>query len=364
MKFFTLKDWEHTPSRNHKINAFAEQQHRAKAISFILRTSYQLKLKYTTICTACIYFHQFYFRRSFGMHDKYDIACACIHFACKCEEDRRRLSDVMETCYYFKFSTKCPKPQSIEYDKILHTIQEKELLLLQTLEFDFCVVQPFDYLVLILSYWKSLFCPSLKEEKTSAIESKNVSLDILKFYFKIGWYFIFDCLKLYEMVVYCPEHIAIACMELSLRYVSIAYQEQKINDLNTDCITNNVNTNGNHMDTDADFNQLNERYYGSILPLDVFLMNDDECILDVENEWYLELEPNMTLDELQYLCERIAQFSDFERVLKVKQKVQKENGFRINMQLLKEWRKPNNMVVQKKKQGSKEKPIYEYSYKA
>ena len=112
MKYFTFEDLDNTPSRKHKVSIEEEFRCRARAISFILRCGHQLKLKYTTICSAAIYFHTFYFRRSLKVHDKYDIATSCLYFASKAEEDRRRLIEVVEAARYFKFWKKIKSVQA------------------------------------------------------------------------------------------------------------------------------------------------------------------------------------------------------------------------------------------------------------
>eukprot|EP01084_Bolivina_argentea_P267886 454870_1 len=222
MKYFTLEDLENTPSRNHKVCQEEEFRCRARAVSFILRCGYQLKLKYTTLCSASIYFHIFYFRRSLKVHDKYDVATACLYFASKCEEDRKRLIEVVETAYYFKFYKKAPNPRLNNKTKLASQeecskIINKELLLLQTLEFDFDVEQPFDYFTLILNHWKY-------NKKYLISKGKQKQTQILQFYFKIAWFFVYDSLKLVNIVMNPTEHISIACIELAIRYVYNAFK--------------------------------------------------------------------------------------------------------------------------------------------
>ena len=219
MKYFTFEDLEATPSRKHKVDLEEEFRCRARAVSFILRCGHQLNLKYTTICTASIYFHIFYFRRSLKLHDKYDIATACLYFASKCEEDRKRLIEIVETSYYFKYCKKAPNPKLNNKTKLLsqdecYKIIQKELLLLQTLEFDFDIEQPFDYFIIIINHWKY---------------TKKYNINIVKYYFKIAWFFVYDAIKIVNIVMNPSEHIAIACIELALRYVNNAfYIQQKV----------------------------------------------------------------------------------------------------------------------------------------
>lgn len=226
MKFFTLEDLKNTPSRKHKTPQDEEFRCRARAVAFILRCGHQMKLKYTTMTTAAIYFHTFYFRRSLKVHDKYDIATACLYFASKCEEDRKRVIDVMETCYYFKYQKKAPNPRlnaksKSQSEELCALIRDKELILLQTLEFDFDVEQPFDYFPLILNKWRD-------NKLLPELLAKNEQLEIMQFYFKIAWFFVYDAIKLVNIVMNASEHIAIACVELAIRYVNCAYIQQQV----------------------------------------------------------------------------------------------------------------------------------------
>lgn len=226
MKFFTLEDLQSTPSRKHKVDQEEEFRCRARAVAFILRCGHQLKLKYTTICSAAIYFHTFFFRRSLKLHDKYDVATSCLYFASKCEEDRKRLIEVVETSYYFKYCKKAPNPKlnhktKLESQDECYKIINKELLLLQTLEFDFDIEQPFDYFPLIMNHWKYTkkyllsHCGNIKQN------------EIIQYYFQIAWFFVYDAIKIVNIVMNPPEHIAVACIELAIRYVNTAYHQQQ-----------------------------------------------------------------------------------------------------------------------------------------
>ena len=226
MKFFTLEDLNSTPSRKHEIKQNEEFRRRARAVAFILRCGHQMKLKYTTMATAAIYFHTFYFRRSMEVHDKYDIATACLYFASKVEEDRKRVIDVMETAHYFKYNKKAPNPRlnaktKTQSEEECAKIRDKELILLQTLEFDFDVEQPFDYLPLILRVWR-------EQDLLPGLMAKSEQREIMQFYLKIAWFFVYDALKMVNIVMNASEHIAVACVELAIRYVETAFVQQQV----------------------------------------------------------------------------------------------------------------------------------------
>jgi len=293
MKYFTKEDLLATPSRKHKTPQDEEFRCRARAVAFILRCGHQMKLKYTTMTTAAIYFHTFYFRRSLKVHDKYDIATACLYFASKCEEDRKRVIDVMETAYYFKYNKKAPNPRlnakaKAQSEEECAKIRDKELILLQTLEFDFDVEQPFDYFPLILSVWRE------QSNLLPGLMANNERLEIIQFYFKIAWFFVYDALKLVNIVMNASEHIALACVELAIRYVEKAFVQQQ-----------NSHSDGGQ---DFDFNDLAKRTH--ILPHEIF--KNEVCLLKIAADWYLKFDSLLTATVMNELCEAILDICDLE----------------------------------------------------
>jgi hypothetical protein len=47
-----------------------------------------------TVATACVFFHRFFFRRSFRKFDTVLIAAGCVFLACKATEQLRRLREL------------------------------------------------------------------------------------------------------------------------------------------------------------------------------------------------------------------------------------------------------------------------------
>merc|ERR1719323_293851 len=116
-----------TPSTRHGMTAKEELAERRKGAKFIQAVCHQLRLPYNTAATACTYFHKFYTRRSFKVHGKFDIAAACLYLAAKSEETRKRVKDIMETCYYVQHKRKAPDPKSRhdEHEKLCNRILDK-----------------------------------------------------------------------------------------------------------------------------------------------------------------------------------------------------------------------------------------------
>ena len=106
---FNERDWAETPSRRHDVKESIEISERALGIHFLNKLGHQTRLKHSAIATGCLYFHIFFFRRSLMIHDKMDVATACLFLAAKCDENRRRLKDICESAYYLKNKKKIEK---------------------------------------------------------------------------------------------------------------------------------------------------------------------------------------------------------------------------------------------------------------
>ena len=242
------------------------------------------------------------------MHDKYDVAASCLYFASKSEEDRRRLIEIVEAAHYFKFYKKINKNQQIAQAECTKVIN-KELILLQTLEFDFDTEHPFNHFVLVLNHWKK------NKKYLISLGSERQSL-ILEFYFKIAWFFVYDALKLVNIVMNASEHISIACIELALRYVECAYFEQQTQDE-----SNAAN--------DFNFEALDKK--NNILPFEIF--ESEKCLLSLSADWFKEFDDLLSVDLVNKLCDAIVDISDLEKT-----NSKEKNAMYIKKALLKKQR--------------------------
>lgn len=192
MHLFTIEEWQNSPSRyddTGKVLMSTEHESisRAKQIKHIFRMCYQLKLPYTVRYTACVYFHTYCFRRSLQYYDISSISAACIYLASKTEEQRRCVRDVAETAYYYTKNKKAPNPTkgtqfALDHKKLLDALQDAELILMQTLEFNFEVSQPYGYLNVMFKVFKSIYCAiddenDIDDEKNNNNNNNNNSLD-------------------------------------------------------------------------------------------------------------------------------------------------------------------------------------------
>jgi len=199
-----------TPSIRHGMTKEEENSKRKQGIEFIMNCGHQLRLPYNAICTAAVYFHKFYIRRSFKVHLHYDIAAACLYLAAKAEETRKRCAAVVETCYYVRHEKKAPSPRTspAEHSALVERVLDKELILLQTIEFNFQVSLPHIYLPVIFDWFKGHY--------TKVPEPR------IRKCFQIAWFYIGDFFKLPVVIFHPPQWLALVCVELGIRHETLA----------------------------------------------------------------------------------------------------------------------------------------------
>ncbi|QPG73771.1 hypothetical protein FOA43_001085 [Brettanomyces nanus] len=122
-----------------RIGFTVECQKRAKGIVFMFACCRQLKLSRSVALTASYYYHRFYMRRDFSYYHYFEIAATCLFIACKAEECRRKLADVVKVCasiaMWGKMNDTIDEDSKI-YWKWKDTITNLEELLLEVLCFD------------------------------------------------------------------------------------------------------------------------------------------------------------------------------------------------------------------------------------
>merc|ERR1712087_430639 len=151
-------------------------------------------------------------------------------------------------------------------EKQCSKIRDLELTILQTLEFDFDVEQPFGHLGFILRVWVE------QHTLLSGLQlDDDAQLAIMRHYMKIAWFFAVDTLKMVNIVMNAQEHLAVACTELAIRYVEIAFHQQ----------LNKERKSALESDQDFDFEKLDQQT--NILPHDIF--TGGHCLLQLENDW-------------------------------------------------------------------------------
>lgn len=92
-----------TPSRvvgdqKRRISMQEEVVKRCKGVAYIFNSCRYLKLSRSVALTAATLFHRYYVLYDMGSTHYYEIGATCVFIACKSEECRRKLSDVIKVC--------------------------------------------------------------------------------------------------------------------------------------------------------------------------------------------------------------------------------------------------------------------------
>ncbi|CDK26805.1 unnamed protein product [Kuraishia capsulata CBS 1993] len=136
--------FQESPSRA-KLAFKDEITRRAKGVQFIHNLAKSLNLSRLVAITASVYLHRFYMRKDILGHHYYEIAGASLFLACKAEECRRKLHDVVVWCA--RLSSKDPKMIVDEQTKVFWQWRDRlvrlEEKLLEVLCFDMTPDQPY-----------------------------------------------------------------------------------------------------------------------------------------------------------------------------------------------------------------------------
>lgn len=138
-----------TPSRKssnpEKQTSFEEEmQKRIKGVYYIFNCSRHLHLSRSVSLMAAIYLQRFYLKMEVKSYHYYDVGAASIFIACKAEESRRKMSDVVKLCVRVALGN---KEQIDESSKIFWkrkaTITNLEEIILDVFSFDVTPENPY-----------------------------------------------------------------------------------------------------------------------------------------------------------------------------------------------------------------------------
>lgn len=142
---FDLDDFEReTPSRNKGISFQDEVNKRVKGVAYIFSCCKQLRLSRSVGLTAAICFHRFYMFEDLVAYHYFEVAATALFVACKSEECRRNLKDVVKVCA--KIASGKPDPVDEEskiYWRWKDLLVKLEELLLEKLNFDVTPENPY-----------------------------------------------------------------------------------------------------------------------------------------------------------------------------------------------------------------------------
>eukprot|EP00483_Globobulimina_turgida_P011399 UN11421 len=124
------------------------------------------------------------------------------------------------------------------------------------------------------------------------------------------------------------EHISVACVELAVRYVSNAWNNQQKNAPQGKDIKNVKNGH------DFSFETLDRR--NNSLPFELF--EDEKCLLQLPSNWFAEFDDLLSLELLNKICNAIVDAADTDNNKINKSKVDR-NPMYVGKHLLKQTRK-------------------------
>eukprot|EP01083_Nonionella_stella_P064810 169265_1 len=212
--FYSPSIFESGAALAHGLDLRGERQYRILIIQYMFECGEWLSLPYNTICIAIIYFHKFFASISIRAHDPYFISTSCLYTAGKQEETRIRLDKCAR--FLFQYKHKRNNPPKKEIDRICKKLCIAELLCTQINKFYYNMNLPFDYLLPIVSQWKSVYIPHQTNTET------------LKYIYTLhAFKFIQQSFYIPIHIIVPPQKIAIVCMELSLRLNYEKYRQQQ-----------------------------------------------------------------------------------------------------------------------------------------
>lgn len=133
-----------TPSRIKGMSFQDEVNKRVKGVAYIFSCCKQLRLSRSVGITAAICFHRFYMYEDLLTHHYFEVGATALFVACKSEECRRNLKDVVKVCA--KIASGKPDPideESKVYWRWKDLIVKLEELLLEKLNFDVTPENPY-----------------------------------------------------------------------------------------------------------------------------------------------------------------------------------------------------------------------------
>mmetsp|Transcript_1908 Transcript_1908/g.2646 ORF Transcript_1908/g.2646 Transcript_1908/m.2646 type:complete len:315 (+) Transcript_1908:59-1003(+) len=158
-------DINELPSVKDGMSVQEEATKRKKTSRFIEEACRILKLPRVATATALVFFHRFYAKHSFGKHDRFEVAVACILLAAKTEESPRKVVNVLEECHKLRSRAMAAgrmnnqgnspsttpseplDPKGEEFTKLKERILLLERVVLHTIGFELSVDHPYKFIV-------------------------------------------------------------------------------------------------------------------------------------------------------------------------------------------------------------------------
>lgn len=201
---FSEKELQVSASFRDGITWEIESELRQKSCLFIEDLSATLSIPKLTTATAQVFFHRFFVRQSFKVHDRYMIATACLFLSGKVEETPKRLNEIVRV--YYAQRKNIPKMESShkEFQKTREKILLLERIILHTMAFDLVIQHPYPYIKSILK--------EVGVTLSLTFDGNQESIE------QAAWNFLNDSMRTCLCVRYGPYWIATAAVYLGFLY--------------------------------------------------------------------------------------------------------------------------------------------------
>eukprot|EP00041_Stephanoeca_diplocostata_P015948 m.309718 g.309718 ORF g.309718 m.309718 type:complete len:487 (+) comp20201_c0_seq4:251-1711(+) len=194
------------PSITDGVDAKKVDRYRRDGPEFIKNIAVELNLHSNVYNTGIVFYHRFYQRHSFNKYKRWYLAAACLFVAGKVEEQPKKLKDLLPWVYkYYPRKPGEPPRRSAElgqklFQEMKAQVLANECALLKTLQFDFVVQHPPEFLF--------RFAKALRLSSGDRIPNELVQL---------AFKYITDSFKTTLCMEYPPDAIAVSLLFLASR---------------------------------------------------------------------------------------------------------------------------------------------------
>jgi len=216
----SLKAWD----SGNKVGLHVEAVKKLQALGakLIQAVGQQLQLPVNVLYTAIFYYHRFYAVQAFQIHDRLQVATACLFLAGKVEECPRPLKLVIQMVYSHRFRKFPDLRRKIMQDMDTFAIVKDRILvversLLYTVGFDFNVEQPFTPIIELANMVQHFL-----DFKFKGVDHDKERQDVLQ----CAWNFALDSMRLNVCLQFSPTKIATVCIYLSVKALSQKHRKE------------------------------------------------------------------------------------------------------------------------------------------
>ncbi|KAJ1283745.1 hypothetical protein BS78_03G149900 [Paspalum vaginatum] len=194
-------EWR-SPSRKDGIGSVVEARLRASYCAYLRCLGIRLGLPQTTIATAVVFCHRFFFHRSHACHDRFLVATAALFLAAKSEETACLLNTVLRaSCEVFQNQDFNLLPYMMHghdwFEQYRESVIHAEQKILTTLDFELEVAHPYAAL-------------------SSALDKLGLCHTVL---FNVAWNLINEGLQSLLWLQFKPHHIAAGAAFLGAKFL-------------------------------------------------------------------------------------------------------------------------------------------------